>query len=403
VKIHVWGINYSPELTGIAPYNAALCEDLARRGHAVRMVTTFCYYPAWEKLATERHLLFRTDLMDGVTVHRCWHYVPKTVTTLKRIVHELSFVTVSFLRQLLLPAPDLLVVISPPLLLGAAAWLLSVIKRTRFVFHVQDLQPDAAEGLGMLKAGPLLRGLKLLEKLSYRKAAHVSGITPGFMAAFAAKGIPAEKLIYFPNGTEIPEFWRLPQKGQFRQAHGFSAAERLVVYSGNIGRKQGLEVLLEVAALVKAANIRFVICGDGADRSRIQNNAAELGLKNVTFLPLLPEPRFREMLVDADLFFVAQQPGTGRYFFPSKVLKALAFSQPIFAVADRPSELIDAIEEGGFGVATPCGNPERIARELEALLEDEETLRGYGRAGFKFVKRFEQAALLDQFAAKIGL
>jgi colanic acid biosynthesis glycosyl transferase WcaI len=132
MKINVWGINYAPEPTGIAPYNTALCDHLKRHGHEVHMVTAFAYYPAWKKAPEDRGKIFRTDevAMRGtdqegregrVPVHRCWQYVPRKASALKRIFHEGSFVATSFLRQLTLPAPDAYVVVSPPLLLGAAA------------------------------------------------------------------------------------------------------------------------------------------------------------------------------------------------------------------------------------------------------------------------------------------
>jgi colanic acid biosynthesis glycosyl transferase WcaI len=194
MKINVWGINYAPELTGIAPYNTALCEHLERHGHDVGMVTSFAYYPSWTKQQEDRGRLFRTDRVRSVPVHRCWHYVPRKANTLKRIIHEGTFVAASFLRQLTLPAPDAYVVVSPPLLLGTAAWMLGKIKRRPFVFHVQDLQPDAAAGLGMLKQGAFVRALYWLEAFAYRKAARVSGITTGMLDAFRQKGVPEEKL-----------------------------------------------------------------------------------------------------------------------------------------------------------------------------------------------------------------
>src|SRR5437763_6848405 len=148
MRIVVWGINYAPEITGIAPHNVALCEFLQRNGHDVEMVTTFAYYPAWRKRDEDRHQLFRTDRINEVRVHRCWHFVPARVSALKRIVHEATFVWTSTLRILMLPRPDVFVVVSPPLLLGAAGWFVSKLKRAPFVFHVQDMQPDAAVGLG---------------------------------------------------------------------------------------------------------------------------------------------------------------------------------------------------------------------------------------------------------------
>lgn len=369
----------------------------------MRMITSFCYYPAWQKLPTERHLLSRTDEMDGVTVHRCWHYVPKRVTTATRVLHELSFVMASFLRQLALPRPELLVVVSPPLLLGLAAWVLCAIKQTRFVFHVQDLQPDAAAGLGMVEGGLLLRVLRWLEGLAYRKAALVSGITPGMLASFARKGVPQEKCIYFPNGVELPEFWRLPKRGEWRAAHGFRETDFLVVYSGNVGKKQGLETLLRAMRLIRGEGIRLVICGDGADLGNLRRLAAELELQNVAFFPLQAEPRYREMLVDADLCVIPQRSGSGGCFFPSKLLATLAYSSPVLAVTDAESELARACREGGFGVVVAPEPAEGIAREIEKLANERERLREMGRAGFKFVKRFELGAVLAEYRRRLEL
>src|SRR2546428_12354686 len=121
MRIIVWGINYTPEITGIAPHNVALCEFLQRHGQDVEMVTTFAYYPAWRKRAEDRHLLYRTGGINGVKIHRCWHFVPARVSAVKRILHEATFVFTSILRVLSLKRPDGYVVVSPPLLLGAAA------------------------------------------------------------------------------------------------------------------------------------------------------------------------------------------------------------------------------------------------------------------------------------------
>jgi colanic acid biosynthesis glycosyl transferase WcaI len=144
-----------------------------------------------------------------------------------------------------------------------------------------------------------------------------------------------------------------------------------------------------------------VICGDGAHRAVLERHAAERKLSNVHFLPLLPEIRFRELLVDADVCVISQQPGSGRCFFPSKLLKALAFSRPIFAVAEDSSELADAVREGAFGIVAAAKDAALVARELETMITEPDALQAYGRAGFKFVKRFEQSTLLDAFSREL--
>ena len=263
-----------------------------------------------------------------------------------------------------LPRPDVYVVVSPPLLLGFAAWLASALKRTRFVFHVQDLQPDAACGLGMVKGGLLLRSLFALEAFSYRKAVRVSGISPGMIRAFQRKGVAARKALLFPNGVKLRETQHLPAPGSFRRRLGLAANEFLAVYSGNLGAKHGVEILLETARLIPDAGLAIVICGDGTRRRTLERRALELELKNVILLPLQPEQEYLEMMVDADVFLVTQQPGSGSLFFPSKLLRGLALSKAIVVVADSDSDLTRAAEEGKFAMIAEPGRAEETGRDI---------------------------------------
>lgn len=401
MKITVWGINYTPELTGIAPYNAALCEHLVASGENVRMVTTFAYYPAWKKQESDCGKLFRTDLVNGVRVHRCWHYVPQKVSALKRILHEGSFVATSFLRLLFLPRPDVLVVVSPPLLLGAAAWVMSVLKRCPFVFHVQDLQPDAAVGLGMLKPGLFTRALYALEALAYRKAARVSGISDGMREAFLSKQVPAEKIIYFPNGVALPALESIQPSGEFRKAQGFANDDFLAVYSGNLGMKQGLSILVAAAKRLKSTHIKMVICGDGAARPGLLQEIEAAHLKNVSLLPLQPEHQYHAMLKDADLILIPQQRGSGAAFLPSKLLPALAYAKPILAIADADSALTRAVNDGQFGRCIAPEQPGSVTSALEEMASSRESLKTFSKNGRQYVERFEMSTLQNQFASEL--
>ena len=403
MKITIWGINYSPDLTGIAPYNRALCDFLKSRGHRLRMVTSFPYYPTCQKRLEDRRRLYRTDDLSGVPVHRSYHYVPLSPTPLKRILHEGSFVVTSLLRLLALPRPDVYVVVSPPLLLGAAAWLLTRIRRAPFVLHVQDLQPDAACGLGMLKRGLFTRALYVLEGFAYRKAARVSGISGGMLEAFERKGVPQEKVVYFPNGVELTDHGQAPPRGHFRAREGFGADEFLAVYSGNLGVKQGLEILAEAAPLIGSPRIQIVICGDGAGRAKLAEEIAKRHLRNVKLIPLQAEGRYVEMLADADLCLITQKRGAGAFFLPSKVLRNLAMGRPVLAVSDESSELTRALRAGGFGINVEPGHPDSLARALEGLAENRERLRQFGRAGREFVRQFEMTRVLEQFQKELEM
>jgi colanic acid biosynthesis glycosyl transferase WcaI len=401
MRVIVWGINYAPELTGIAPYNRALCEHLHNTGHEVRMVTTFPYYPAWNKSETDRGKLFRTDVINGVKVFRCWHYVPRSVTTLRRIVHEATFVVTTFLRMLTLPRPDIYVVISPPLLLGLAARVLQIFRPSPYVFHVQDLQPDAAVGLGMLKPSAFTRLLYRLEALAYRNAIAVSGISHGMLDAFTRKGVPAARQIYFPNGVTLAAQNNLLARGKFRARYGFKADEFLAIYSGNLGVKQGLDILVEASKQLDGIPVRIVICGDGAVRPKLEASIQLERLQNMTMLPLQPDKEYQEMLADADVCLVTQQAGSGAAFFPSKLLAVLALARPVVGVADDTSELRRAITEGGFGKCVQPGDAKKLSEVLQRLSANRTELERYGSNGHKYVEQFAFAKLLPQFTADL--
>jgi colanic acid biosynthesis glycosyl transferase WcaI len=401
MKVTVWGINYAPEVTGIAPYNAALCRYLKDHGHAVRMVTTFCYYPAWKKLPEDAGRLYRTDLIDGVPVHRCWHYVPSKPNPIKRILHEATYVTFSFLRLLFLPRADVYVVASPPLLQGFAAWVLTRIKRAPFVFHVQDLQPDAAVGLGMLKPSLLTRVLYWLEGLAYKKAALVSGISHGMIQAFRRKGVPAEKTYLFYNGVALDGAEPPKSTGGFRARNGFGSDSFLAVYSGNLGVKQGLGILLDAAPLVENSKVRIVICGDGADRVKLEDRIRNGKLTNVSLLPLQPREHYAEMLAEADVSLITQQAGSGGFFFPSKLLSSLAAGKAVVTVADEGSELVLAQQEGAFGHNSPPDSPEQLAALLDRLAADPSGLATLGSNGRSYVQRFKFDEVHAAFVSRI--
>lgn len=401
MRVIVWGINYAPEFTGIAPHSVALCEFLNGLGHDVEMVTSFAYYPTWQKRPEDRGRLSRLDLINGVRVHRCWHFVPAKVSALKRILHEGSFVFTSTWRALTLPRPDVYVVVSPPLLLGVAAWFVGKLKGAPFVFHVQDMQPDAAVGLGMLKANWFTRCLYGLEAFAYRHAARVSSITRGMLKTFQEKGVPETKLIYFPNAIDLQSDTPAPERGEFRSRHGFAPDEFLAVYAGNLGVKQGLDVLLETAPLLRDRRIRLLICGDGAQREALAARAREMQLPNFSMLPLQAGGDYRALLVDADLCFITQQAGAGNSFFPSKLLGLLAEAKPVVTVAAPECELALSLGEGGFGVNVPPERAQELAELLDALAQDPPRLAEFGAAGRRYVEQFEKSRVLKNFADEL--
>ena len=392
MRVVVWGINYPPEMIGIAPLNSALCEFLVEAGHEVKMLTAFPYYPAWRKQARDARKLFESEIINGVRVERCWHYVPFRITMLNRVLHELSFVLTSFCRLLFNPRPDLLIVVSPPLLLGVAARAACLLCGGRYLVHIQDLQPDAAINLGMIRSPSFVSLLRRMESAAYRGAWRISAISDGMLNALRERGVPEGKLFYFPNGVRFPQEVRV---GRFREVNQFSADRFLVVYSGNLGAKQGLRILVDAARYLKNRSIDLIICGEGPQKRPLL--AAADGLSNVRIKGLLDERSYREMLADADLLVLSLLAGAGNSFFPHKLLSACAAGKPVLAVCDLDSELAQVVRATGSGEVVPPANAPRLAERLDALSTDRARLKSMGMAAREFAEQFAQEKVLTRF------
>ena len=412
VKITVWGINYDPEPTGIGPFSTDLCVFLAEQGHDVQMISTFPYYPWWKKPPEARGKLYKRSVVKGVTIHRCWHWVPAKPSTFKRLVHEMSFLFTSTIAALCLRRPEVFIVISPPLFLGLGAFVVSRILRRPFIFHVQDLQPDAALGLGMIKPGPAVQALYLLEKWSYRCASLVSGISQGMLDAYGRKGVPTQKIVMFPNWIPDDSGASSGRSGSasFRAANSIAGVTSLIAYSGNVGMKQGLEVVVEAGALARAneagnashrPEIHWAVCGEGAAKLALEARIEAEGASGVRLYPLQPDDLYHALLQEADICLITQQRGTGQFFFPSKLLSILQYGRPVLAVADESSELARAVHQGQFGKVVPPGDAAALLATAEAMLAADDAQRTtWAQNGRGWVDQFRRSRVLTAFEAR---
>jgi colanic acid biosynthesis glycosyl transferase WcaI len=369
MRLLMLGINYWPEETGIAVFNTGRAEYMAGRGHDVTMCTGMPYYPRWRIHDAYRGRLVASETRNGVRILRSYLYVPRRVTSLRRILHEASFITFSCLRALASGRPDVLMTVSPPLGLALSSVLLSRRWGIPYVFHVPDLQPDAAVDLGMLPAGPLVKVLYAVERLAYRRAALVSTLTTAMQRRIVTKGFPPERVVLSPDWVE-PGLFSLPPSGGgagVREAFGLGDGF-LVTHVGNMGVKQGLDVVLAAAARSRdCPEILYLLVGDGAVRPALEARAAADGLGNVRILPLQPEPVFRDLLAASDLTLVTQQRVVADIVFPSKVLTLLAAAKPVVASLNASSEVARVVTEAGAGVVVPAEDPEALDAAVRRL------------------------------------
>lgn len=389
MKILYLGINYWPEETGIGPVTTARCEHLAARGHDVTVCTGLPYYPAWKVTASYRGKAWSRELHNGVNILRSYLWIPARVTTATRVLHEASFLASSLVRALGTDRPHILVIVSPPLGLGLSAWFLSRWWNIPYIFDVMDLQPDAAADLGMLRSSRVIRILYRLEVMSYRNAALVTTLTEGMRRRIVEKGIPREKVRLVPVAADPDLFETNPQTDgtRFRRSHGLEG-RFLVVHSGNMGVKQGLDIVLSAAERTRHDDgIAYLLVGDGAVRELLQQRCAQQGLDNVCFLPLQDRENLHDMLAATDVGLVTQQKTVSDIVFPSKTVTLLASGCPVIGSMNAGSYVAQVLAVSGAAVVVPPEDPDALAAAVTRLRGDPARLAAMRAAGKRFAGR----------------
>jgi colanic acid biosynthesis glycosyl transferase WcaI len=364
MRLLLLGINYAPELTGIGKYTSEMAEWLTAHGHAVQVVTAPPYYPAWRIGEGYSAWRYQRELLAGVCVWRCPLWVPLEQSGLKRVLHLASFALSTLpivLWQGLKWRPDVVWVAEPAFFSTVGAWLAARLGGSRAWLHVQDFEIDAAFDLGLLPPGWLRRNIAVLERWIMRRFDRVSTISERMLEQLETKGVEVPRRFLFPNWVDTELIHPLCDPSPLRAELHLPPDAIVALYAGNMGEKQGLEIVIEAArALSDQRTIRFVLCGDGAARARLRRLAD--GLANVCFLPLQPGDRLNALLNLADIHLLPQRADAADLVMPSKLAGMLASGRPVVTTAHRCTQIARAVT--GCGIVTPPGESETFAQAI---------------------------------------
>ena len=410
MRILIYGLNYAPELTGIGKYTGEMAAWLAARGHEVRVVTAPPYYPAWSIREDYRGKPYRTERGAGEPmIFRTPLYVPAKPTGLKRVAHLASFMLGS-LPVMLGQAfwqPEVVFTVEPTFFCAPVALLVAKATGAASWLHVQDFEVDAAFDLGLLPARGLLHDVALgLERIFTQAFTWVSSISGKMVERAMAKGLPADRVALFPNWVDIEAVY--PQDKSvcnfFLQELGL---ERKIVllYSGNMGAKQGLELLAPLAkSFEQDARLHFVFCGDGAFRPQLE--ALVSSRPNVTLLPLQPFERLNDLLNAADIHLLPQRAGAADLVMPSKLTGMLSSGRPVIATADSGTQVAQVIEASGpddaCGLVVPAEDSTALHAAVARLADDAELRRILGENARRYaVQHLGRDQVLEQFEREL--
>ena len=286
--------------------------------------------------------------------------------------------------------PDVVLAMSPPLTLGLAGWAVAKARRAPFVFNIQDVFPDVAVELGLLRGARVIAAASWLERTTYRRADAVTVLSDDLAENVANKlGAGGRagrtgKVRVIPNFVDTDWIVPGPADNAYRAEHGLTG-KRVVMYAGNVGLSQSLDLVLDAAAALRhETDVAFVINGGGAARPALERSAR--GMENVTFVDMQPKARLPEVLAAGDLHVVPLKRGLARSSVPSKLYSVLAAGRPIVASVDPGTEVARTVERAGAGVAVPPDDAEAFTKAISSLLDRPDDAAAMGRSGRAFVE-----------------
>ena len=400
MKVLIVGLNYAPEPIGIGPYTTGLAEYLAGHGHRVEVVAGRPYYPQWRVYSGFGGFGWRRAGENGVGITRCWHYIPRVPGGAKRVLHHLTFaltalppVAVRALRD----RPDAVVCIAPSIMSAFPARLAAWLGGARLWLHIQDFEVDAAFATGMVKGPRLARLLLAAERTALRSADTVSSISPQMVARLVEKGVAPERTYELRNwANAVP--CASDEQG-FR--HEWDLGTRQVVlYSGNLGAKQGAGLIVEAARrLASRDDLVFVICGEGPELAKLKAQAE--GLANIQFHPLQPAARLMELLELAAIHLLPQLDAAADLVLPSKLTNMLLSGRPVIATTLPGTGLYAEVE--GCGLTIPPGDAEALAAAIVRLADNPALAAALGEAArTRAAQRWSHDAILAAFEQRLA-
>jgi len=394
MKILIHTMYYRPDFGSAPVLMDELARSLAAAGHEVEVVTTM----PRERGREFRGLLSSRREAAGLTVKRFW--APRAPGPLGRLLAWNVYTAGALANLLAVRRGDVLFLRTPPLQLGAPAFVARALAGARVVVNVQDIHPDLAIESGILRSRAGIRFAKALERWVYGLADRIVVISDGFARNLRAKGVSDAKLTVLPNWVDTAFLKPGPKDNPVSRRHGLED-KFVVMYSGtiSISSNRTLERALEAAArLAGERDLVFAIVGEGLKKDDLKAKAAALGLANVLFLPFVPYPELPDLLAASDVLLVPLDKDKSDLSVPSKLYTFMAAGRPVLGLAAPGSEVAALLTENGCGLAAPPDDPEAIAAAVRELAAAPEKRRALGANGRDYVvRRFAKDGILRAY------
>ncbi len=390
--------SYYPDQTATGQLLTELCEHLVGdHGCRVSVVAGLPLQPLPGQEGDVRGLLTR-ESRHGVEILRArgTRFAKRRFSG--RAMNYVSYFLSACYAGFSLDKPDVVVAMTDPPIVGLAATLAGLRFGAPLVMAFQDIFPEVAVLLQDFHSETVNRGLQAVNKFLVRRAARsiVIGDTMR-RRLIEAKGASPDRTVVIHNWADTTALQPGPRDNDFRRTHQLGD-KFVVMHSGNLGLSQGLETLVEAAALLREApNVCFVFQGDGVKKAELEQRVRDLGLTNVMFLPFVPKETLGSSFAASDVFIVSLQRGLAGYIVPSKLYGILAAGRPLIAAVEEQCEVAELAITHDCGVVIPPGDARALAGAVLRCRADRARLAQMGVNARRIATTFDRSSQVARY------
>lgn len=381
---------FPPEIGSASFLFFELGQELVRRGHKVTVLTGFPKYNVDSKnlpLKYKKHLYLKKEISGMKVIRLKTLNFPRYIPIARGIDQFLtSFIFLIGGLALRKNSFDRILVYSPPLPLGLTAFILSKFKKHPFIFNVQDIFPQSAIDLGILKNSVLIKLFNKLERFIYKKASMVTVHSEGNRNYVISKGILPSKVKVIPNWVDTDVIKPGERINGFRREFGLDN-QFIISFAGIIGYSQDLDTVINAAEYLKDyKNLLFLLIGDGVEKERLQQKAISLGLNNVRFIPMQPKEKYPFLLAASDVCLVTLRKKVKTPVVPSKLLGIMSASRPAIASLNLEGDVPKIINEAKCGICVEPENSQGLADAILRIYKNPLVAEEFGRNGRRYAE-----------------
>lgn len=387
--------HFYPEVAATAQLMTDLAIDLADKGIDVTVIAARPYY-----LTSEHKEIPPQEVFHSIKIIRVFTTRFNLGKIIGRIPNWLSFHISSLIRSILLTKNDIVLTLTIPPYIAFVGMILQRLKGSKFIFGIQDIYPDVAAELGLIKSRILVKLLSGLTRWNYRSADRIVAIGEYMREEIIRHGIKPEKIAVIHNWADSDELYPIrKEENPFVKKLGLEG-KFIVSYSGNFGIVHDFNpVRKAVRSLESEKDIIFLFIGDGTEKNDLERFVAGHNLKNVVFLPFQPRENILNSLNACDVSIVSIKRGMEGKLVPSKLYGSLAVGRPVIGICSQDSEVAAIIEDNRCGLVDADDN---LADKILRLYYDKNLREEMGRNGRDaFLKKYDRAIATEKYYREI--